>query len=222
METLEKLRRDIGSFNFAAQYQQSPTTPDGQIFLRKYFELVEERPPFRKQGELFLTIDSASSTSSTADYTAITVVWIHDGRLWVLKVDRGRWDYEALKARTLAWIKYLSRPIGRLSVVVENAASGIALGQYLRDRPDDSFQSFTFQPQEKKLARAMRVLPDFEAGIRVLNRPGNSAEVERFLNEFMSFPNGPNDDQVDSLVQLLHWRRVRLLLHNPKTDWTKF
>ena len=39
--------------------------------------------------------------------------------------------------------------------------------------------------------------------------------VEPYLNEFMNFPNGANDDQVDSLVQLLHWNYPSGLLPAP-------
>lgn len=219
LETLKTLRNDIGPFNFAAQYQQSPRTPDGQIFKRKYFELVDAVPPFDKQGDLFISIDSALSTSSNADFTAITVAWVDQGRLWVLTAERGRWDYETLKAKTLGWIKRLRQFCSCPSVVIEKAGSGIALAQYLKDRQDGSFRSFTHQPKDSKIVRAMKVMPYFEAGVRVLNVPGKNAWVEPFLNEFMNFPNGANDDQVDSMVQLFYSNMVRCLLEKQKPNW---
>lgn len=220
LETLEKLRRDIGPFNFAAQYQQSPTTPDGQFFVRKYFELVDRRPPLEERGQFFISIDSALSTSSTADFTAITVAWIDQGRLWVLTAERGRWDYETLKAKTLDWIQRLHKPTGRkIHVIVETNGSGLSLWQYLRDRPHESFFLIPYRPQDSKVTRARIVLPYFEAGVLILNMPGSNAWVEPFLNEFMNFPNGANDDQVDSLVQLFCTRMVRNLLIKPKPVW---
>lgn len=219
LETLGKLRKEIGPLNFAAQYQQSPTTQDGEFFVRKYFELVDQRPPFEERGDLFISIDSALSTSGTADFTAITVAWIDQGRLWVLKCERGRWDYETLKAKTLSWIKKLRRPFGRVGVVVETVGSGMSLWQYLKDRPDESFSLTSHQPKTSKTVRALRVLPDFEVGVRILNVHGSNGWVQPFLNEFMSFPNGAHDDQVDSLVQLFHMNMVRCLLAKPKTNW---
>jgi predicted phage terminase large subunit-like protein len=57
------------------------------------------------------------------------------------------------------------------------------------------------------LVRAARTLTFFEQGVVVIcSVPGHNAWVEPFLNEFLSFPNGRFDDQVDSLVQLLHHR----------------
>ena len=65
----------------------------------------------------------------------------------------------------------------------------------------------------------MKVMPYFEAGVRVLNVPGKNAWVEPFLNEFMNFPNGANDDQVDSMVQLFYSNMVRCLLEKQKPNW---
>ena len=47
---------------------------------------------------------------------------------------------------------------------------------------------------------------------------GASRTVETFVNEFLSFPNGRFDDQVDSLVQLLHWQRVHAVAA-ADVDW---
>lgn len=71
------------------------------------------------------------------------------------------------------------------------------------------------RPGEDKVVRAARVLPWVERGISLLSVAGSNAWVEPYLNEFMSFPNGRNDDQVDSLVQLLHMRWVTCLLEPP-------
>jgi predicted phage terminase large subunit-like protein len=68
------------------------------------------------------------------------------------------------------------------------------------------------RPVDDKFIRAAKVLPWFEAGITLVSVPGSNAWVEPYLNEFMCFPNGTNDDQVDSLVQLLHLRWVVCLL----------
>jgi predicted phage terminase large subunit-like protein len=212
LDVLQRMRDEIGPFNFAAQYQQSPRTPDGQLFKRKYFRIVDSMPPFRRSGEFFVSIDSALSTSSSADYTAISIVCIDAGRLYVIAAERGRWDYETLKERMLAWVTKLARPHQPVTVLVERAGSGISLAQYLEKANDERIVHWHRRPSEDKVARAARVLPWFEKGITAVSRPGYNAWVESYLNEFMCFPDGANDDQVDSLVQLLHMRRVVSLL----------
>ncbi|MBS0447874.1 MAG: hypothetical protein JSR59_18190 [Proteobacteria bacterium] len=65
-------------------------------------------------------------------------------------------------------------------------------------------------------------MQEFEAGINIVSVPGSNDWGEPYLNEFMNFPDGSNDDQVDSLVQLLHVRAVRYLLPKRETDWAAY
>lgn len=207
LEDLRQLRKDIGLFNFAAQYQQSPRTPEGQLFKRKYFKFVDGLPGHSfRSGRWFISVDSALSTSSTADYTAISVVCVVDGRIYVARAERGKWEYEDLKLRVMHWIDHLAqRCAERPYVLIEFAGSGISLAQYLMDRGrrDDRYEVHWRRPGEDKVARAARVLHIFETGVH-LNTGGQIGWVQAYLNEFMNFPNGANDDQVDSLVQLMH------------------
>ena len=112
----------------------------------------------------------------------------------------------------------LHRPGQPVPITVERVGSGISLAHFLDKACDERYRSFHRRPTEVKLTRAARVLPWFEAGMFVSNIPGRNAWVEPYLNEFMNFPNGANDDQVDSLVQLLHWNFARSFLWAPTTD----
>lgn len=213
VQTLRQLERQIGPFLFAAQYQQAPRTPDGTLFKRKTFVLVDKMPQLNGRGEFFISIDSAMSRSATADYTAIIVAYIEDRRLYVLKVDRGRFGYEELRNRTLKWIERLAANHREaITVFVEGSSSGIWLLQELKDRRIQRITLDGFRPRTDKYDRAARVRHMFDPGIYVCNVDGENDWVEKFIHEFLNFPNGANDDQVDALVQLLHMNRARNLL----------
>jgi predicted phage terminase large subunit-like protein len=212
VQTLRQLDRQIGQFLFAAQYQQSPRTPDGTLFKRKNFVLVDKMPRLNGRGEFFISIDSAMSRSATADYTAIVVAYIEDRKLYVLKVDRGRFGYDELRNRTLRWINRLSIHREAVNVIVESSSSGIWLHQELKDRRIEGITLFGSHPRGDKYDRAARVRHMFDNGIFVCNIDGENDWVEKFIHEFMNFPNGANDDQVDALTQLFHWNRARVLL----------
>jgi predicted phage terminase large subunit-like protein len=209
LKTLEAIRNTVGAAIFNAQYQQTPEAPEGNLFKRKYFRIIGHIPPIT-QGVLFLSVDSALSTASTADYTALTLVLGLQGKFYVLKAERGRWDYEELKAKVWRYIRALGTNDRPLEVVVENAGSGISLLTQLNSafmKGDCTFRCRWYQPKGDKLVRAARTLTFFEQGVVVIcSVPGRNDWVEPFLNEFLSFPNGRFDDQVDSLVQLLHHR----------------
>jgi len=87
---------------------------------------------------------------------------------------------------------------------------------------DRAYHLESYVPRSDKIARAYRVMPRFEDGIMLVDGPGQNEWVEPFINEFMNFPNGANDDQVDSVVQLLHLNRVRCQLSRQSTDWTAY
>ena len=118
----------------------------------------------------------------------------------------------------LELINQLARRTHRPYVLVEYAGSGIALSQFLRNRAqsDYRFEVHWRHPGEDKVTRAAKVLHMFEEAIHLLNIVGQNGWVQPYLHEFMNFPNGANDDQVDSLVQLLHINAFRLLVRMPK------
>ena len=206
---LESMRDEIGSFLFESQYQQSPRTPEGTLFKLKNFKIIKAVPQWRGPGAFYISIDSALSTSSTSDFTAITTAYCAQRKLCVLDSARGRWEYEFLKANVMRQIQAYARPHSQTTVVIELAGSGYSLAQYLRALNDPRIRLLPFVPKGDKFVRASRVLPWFEPGIHLLAQPGKSDWVVPFLNEFMTFPNGANDDQVDSLVQLIYQNELR-------------
>lgn len=197
---LHRIRDDIGSFNFAAQYQQSPETPEGAMFKLKYFQREHQAPRLASGGMLYVSIDSAISTSETADYSAISVVYAHRGHFWVVHAERGHWDYETLKAKAM---HYARRYRDSVTFIVEAAGTGISLIKYLQDQ---RLRCHHYHPRTDKMTRACYALPILAEGrVHIVDIEGKNDWVESYLNEFVSFPHGRFDDQVDSLVQLLSW-----------------
>ena len=208
LETLEKLRHALSSTVFAAQYQQTPETPDGSLFKRRYFNTVAEAPPIHLKGAWIVSIDSALSTSETADYSALTLVYTCGQIYYVMDAQRGRWDYETLKIKAMRFIERYGK---KLTFVVEASGSGIPLILALRRA---GVHCFDHVPKQDKITRAAVVLPIVEAGrVRILDKPDHNAWVEGFINELVTFPHGRYDDQVDSLVQLLRWAERRYYPH---------
>jgi predicted phage terminase large subunit-like protein len=217
-EQLLQTRQLVGPTIFNAQYQQAPEAPDGQIFKRKYFKLVDKAPAL-KCGKVMVSIDSALSTSATADFSAISLVLAVSGKLYVLSAERGRSDYDALKAKAWTYVEQFGAPRKPVHFLVESAGSGIALITDLRKaigRGEGRLQCHEYRPREAKVTRAMRTLPFFEEGrVVIVNERGRNEWVEPFLNEFLCFPHGRFDDQVDTLVQLLYFRRMLALAEVP-------
>jgi predicted phage terminase large subunit-like protein len=122
---------------------------------------------------------------------------------YVLFAERGRWDYEALQAKALAYAKRYRD----VTFIVEAAGSGISLISSLRKA---RLRCFSHTAREDKVVRVAYALPIFHSGrVHILNREGHNDWVEPYTNELVSFPHGRYDDQVDSLVQALRWAEPR-------------
>lgn len=203
-KALAGLRDQMGSFLFSAQYQQSPECPEGALFKRKYINIIDSIEGIARDGLPWISIDSAQSTKETADYSAISVGYSTEDGHYIHFAERGRWEYEDLLAKTLGYAKKYKDP----TFVVENAANGIALIQYLRRA---RINCISYPANEDKMVRACRALPIFAEGrVFLVSRPGRNAWIEPYLNELMSFPHGRFDDQVDSLVQGVRWAEGRV------------
>ena len=50
LNTLERIRNQIGTYNFVSQYQQSPETPSGGLIKRKYIHIIDHFPKIRPDG----------------------------------------------------------------------------------------------------------------------------------------------------------------------------
>ena len=205
LSILARIRDQIGSANFAAQYQQQPEMPDGSIFRRKWFQLIDTPPSWQSGGQLYVSVDSALSTSETADYSAISEVYADRTGYYVLHSERGHWDYEDLKTKLLG---YYTKHGERLGFIIEPAGVGISLISLFRKMGIPCLSSSL---KNNKLTRAAYAVPAFQEGrVHVVDTGKNNAWVEPYLAEFMSFPNGRFDDQVDSLVQLINYLDKRL------------
>ncbi len=207
---LDSIRDQVGSFNFSAQYQQRPSVPDGSMFLRRWFDVINRGPRLSDQGQLMLSLDTAASTASTADYTALTLVYKLNTEFYVMKAQRARWTYEQQKDAVSRYVKAFGCRDSPLAVIFEYASTGISLYQHFSDVNDGRMRTFGYQPKQNKLGRAASALPTIEQGRVHLVRYADRDEwIEPFLDEFTTFPYGRFDDWVDSLSQLLCWAKNR-------------
>lgn len=162
LQALEQMRESVGAAYFNAQYQQAPDSPEGGLFKAKFFKFLDRVPDVERGATLFVSIDSALSTSETADCSAITLVLAQRGTFYVLRSQRGRWDYEALKARAWWYVERFGNNERPVHFVVENAGSGISLILHLTAmvrRGDGRLCCHSYVPREDKLVRAARTLP---------------------------------------------------------------
>ncbi len=202
---LDDYRVKLGSYVFAAQYQQRPAPIEGGIVKWDWFKTYEIAPVQSERDEIVQCWDTASSAGELNDYSVCTT-WLKRGRqAWLLDLWRGRLEYPDLhrKIQSMAAQKNANR------VLIEQAGSGLSLIQDLSRSTE--LNVIGIVPKLDKASRLMSVSAMIEAG-RVLI-PSDAPWLAEFRRELTMFPNARHDDQVDSLSQFLSW------LDRPQFEW---
>ena len=197
-ETLDQIRRQLGSAMFNAQYLQTPVLPDGTVFKRDWLARYEVFEP-KDSAEVIHSWDTASKIGQGNDYTVCTTWAISGPHYHLLHVLRGRWEFPQLQRLIIEHAHFWKAR----TVLVEDANSGTALLQSLRHAGSHALNILGFKPRLEKETRAAQQATAFEAG-RVL-LPKDAAWLAAYETELLGFPNARHDDQVDSTTQFLAW-----------------
>jgi predicted phage terminase large subunit-like protein len=194
---IEEIKQTVGSRTFAAQYQQDPTPPEGNMIKAAWLGRYASRPPRTKFRSVVLTCDPAGKAGIKNDYTAITVAGISEKELYLLHACRGHWTVLQMKERILT----LTKEWEVTHVIVEDTSSGMGLIQMLREEPGSG--PIGRHPKDDKETRLSRHEGRFEAGRIIL--PKEAPWLAEFENELLAFPSGRHDDLVDALLLALDW-----------------
>ena len=206
-EDLLRKKAQMGSYSFAALYQQSPIPTEGALFKREWFtRIVDAAPPGLRWTRGY---DLAVSVKKSADYTASFRVALDKktGDLYIADGFRKRIEFPEQR-------RYI---IGRIHAErdtehgIEEALHGAAFVQELMREEKISGAAFRgVRVKGDKYTRALAWAGRAESGKVVLVRGG---WIDDFLEEICRFPHAAHDDQVDAVslaVGMMELRRKTL------------
>jgi predicted phage terminase large subunit-like protein len=206
LEELEKIKASIPIRNWSAQYMQEPTSEEGAIIKRDWWQ-PWDKDHLPMLQHVIQSYDTAFSKKETADYSAITtwgVFYPEEGgapNIILLDAIRGKYDFPELKAVALDAQKYWEPE----TIIVEQKASGEPLTQEFR-RMGIPVVPFTPTRGNDKHTRVNSCAPVFESG--AVWYPYGEKFAEDVIDECAAFPHGANDDYVDSMSQaILRYRQ---------------
>jgi predicted phage terminase large subunit-like protein len=184
---------------------QNPTSEEGAIIKREWWQAWKGHIP--NLMHVIQSYDTAFSKKETADYSAITTWGIffpeEGGSPHIILLDafRGKFDFPELKAVAMSTYKYWEPE----TIVIEQKASGEPLTQEFR-RMGIPVVPFVPTRGNDKHTRVNVVAPIFESG--QVWFPFGEKFAYDVIDECAAFPNGANDDFVDSTTQaLLRYRQ---------------
>jgi predicted phage terminase large subunit-like protein len=189
-EQVEAMKLSLGSYAYAAQYQQRPAPKGGGMFQREWFQVVQA-PPSETTGWLRFW-DLGGTTDG--DYSVgVRMGRVKNGPFVISNIVRGRWT-----------------PLDRDNRIVTTAEmDGVETAVWLEEEGGSAgksqvaylilalvgFTAKSERPTGDKVTRAEPFAAQCEAGnVMIVRGPWN----ESFFDEAEMFPAGKHDDQVDS------------------------
>ncbi|MFC2948546.1 phage terminase large subunit [Virgibacillus sediminis] len=210
-EWAENKKIEVGTRTWNALYQQRPSPAGGAIFNRRWWKFYvpdnETKSRLKSSDDVVVlpriwdkqvqSWDCTFKDSKTSDYVVGQAWGKRDANFFLLDQFRDRMNLpETMKAIRNMTSKF---PDAKAKYI-EDKANGPAVIQMLQD---EIAGLIPVNPEGGKEARANAVAPLVESGNVYLPHPSIAPWVNDLIEEFTSFPNGKNDDQVDSGTQAL-------------------
>lgn len=236
-EVVQRIKKEVGPYGFAAQYQQTPEARGGGLLKREWWQPAE---PFMTNGKypplayVVASLDGAYTEKEENDPSALTIwgiftnehgynraILLHawEKRLAFsgpkMEVRPGEHDSQYRLRAMPSWglVEWVADTCNRYKadkLLIEAKASGISAAQSLRNSHGRAGWSIELvDPKGDKVARAMSIVPSFsQEMIYAPDREWSS----KVINQCAVFPYGKHDDLVDSVTMAIkHLRDSNLL-----------
>ena len=217
-EQLEALKAELPVGKWSAQYQQDPTSEEGAIIKREWWnEWTKKDPP--DCDFVIQSWDTAFLAKQTADYSACTTWGVFysedkDKKANIILLDalQERLEFPDLKKRAYEMYKEYKPD----ACIVEAKAAGSPLIFELR-RIGIPVAEYTPGRGKDKIARVNAVSDLFHSGHVWAPKKRWAEEV---IEQFAAFPTGDHDDLVDSSTQaLLRFRQGGFISLDSDDPW---
>jgi predicted phage terminase large subunit-like protein len=197
LDTLDRIRRTVGEYNFAGQYQQLPAPLGGGLVKAEWFKRYRANDRPESFDRIVQSWDTANKATELSDFSVCTTWGIRGKDLFLLSLLRKRLEYPALKRA----VREQQSQFNANVVLIEDKASGT---QLIQELIVDGFHPVTrYKPECEKTMRLHAQTAIIENGF--VHIPEEAPWLVEYLHEMTVFPKGKHDDQVDSTAQFLDW-----------------
>jgi len=195
VETIARLRAEIGERSFAAMYQQDPKPADSAVFDVSKIAILSAAPEIVRLVRAWDLAATAAGNGRNPDYTVgLKLGQAKSGLLVVLDILRMRGGAGEVEAAIVGTAARDGRET-LIGLPKDPGQAGIAQVNYFMRQLEDYRLDVTPETGAKA-TRAMPAAAQIDKGnFAVLAAPWN----ENFFRELEAFPNSVKDDQVDAL-----------------------
>jgi predicted phage terminase large subunit-like protein len=189
----------LGSSVFAAQYLQAPVPPGGNMLKPEWLRSYDHPPTPQAGDEVVQTWDTAMKSGEANAYSVCLTFRVRNkADYYLLDVFRDRLEFPELAKFVIAHAQRFQAN----AILIEDKVSGTSLIQTAKR---NGLQGVIgMKPSSDKASRMYVQTAKLES--RSLILPRSAPWLDDFIEEYLAFPQGKYDDQIDALSQFLEWR----------------
>lgn len=201
-QELERLKKEMGPYAVAGQLQQRPSPRGGGLIKRQwfnYFRLLKNsdgRISVSEYDYIVHSWDTAFKTGEENDYSVNTIWGVKKNGYYLLYRWKDRVEFPELERICIS----LANQITPNLILIEDKASGQSLIQALRKRTRLPIRPI--KVDKDKYSRLNACSGIFESGL--IHLPEGEPWVEDYIQNIITFPTAPYDDDVDSTTQAIN------------------
>lgn len=196
MEQLDKYRRMIGSFGFAQEYMNDPSTDENSDVKERWIKRVDNVQLVDSSDKqlyyIFSALDPSVGASQTSDESAIATVALRIGAeevdITVLSCEHGRWNLtRTVQEAKRVFDRYMHKEFG---------VEVVAFQEHLREIcSKNGIPAQPIKVSKDKRARLQEIVGYIEFGNIKFSK-----NTEDLITQLIQFPNAAHDDRVDAFV----------------------
>ena len=212
LDALENLKADMTPSSWNSLYQGTPMDVSGGAVESEWFQRYDTAPSRGDTSKgiknevrrCVVSVDAANTAKERSDYTVITV-WFEtfNKQHYLIDVIRKQMEFTEMSAE----IARVCKRYNADALLVEAKGNGLAYCQLKKEGGAPAPLIPIEVGTSTKEFRFDEVTPMIEAGMVFL--PNRAVWLADYEKEIVAFPNGKNDDQVDSTSQYLKWARAK-------------
>lgn len=194
LSLLEKRKRDLGPYDWAALYQQTPISSENQEFKKEWFKARSFEEVLKLNTRRFVTIDPASALRDKSDFIGVCINYVDRENNWNLKA----FHIKVNSAELINFMFKLYEEVRFEKLGIEEGAYKDAIKPFLEEEMKKRGIFFTVEElkhnQVNKEIRIRGLVPRYSAG-SIYHIEKECVDLEE---ELLRFPKGLHDDVADA------------------------
>jgi predicted phage terminase large subunit-like protein len=196
---LESLKKELGLPRFNAQYLEEPVPESGNMLKSNWLKYCEVNPSRQPGDQIVQSWDTAVKAAETSKFSVCLTFLVHNkNEYYLADVLRQKLEFPELNKLVIAHAQKYNADV----IIIEDQMSGSSLIQTAKRNGLQGVVAI--RPDSDKRTRMYSQTPKLEAGSLIL--PKSAPWISDFREEYLAFPEGRYNDQIDALSQFLLWR----------------